>query len=119
MNRSKWLKWQIGAGAAAAVFFMFQTVRASPEFEQAHQMALASISGVPVAPTPRQPLLGGDSGRMGQSAPPGRSGGRQERRPVREDGGGGGQLSQPNMNNNNGTTTPSEQPQIRTRTRRS
>jgi hypothetical protein len=95
---------------------MFQTVRASPDFEQAHQLALASISGVPAAPTPRQPLLGGDSGK-GQSAQPGRSGGRQERRPGRLDG--GGQLSQPNMNPNNGTTTPSEQPQIRTRTRRS
>lgn len=45
MRRSKWLKWQIGAGSAVAIAFLFQTVRASPEFEQAHRQAVAAAAG--------------------------------------------------------------------------
>jgi hypothetical protein len=42
MNKSKWLKWKVGAISAVFIFFLFQHVKESPKFEAAKQVALAS-----------------------------------------------------------------------------
>lgn len=38
-KRSKWLKWQIGAGGTIAFAMLLQTVKADPAFEAAQQKA--------------------------------------------------------------------------------
>jgi hypothetical protein len=57
MKKSKWLKWKIGAGSAILIFFIFQHVKESPEFEAAKQVALASTAAISKPAVPQEESL--------------------------------------------------------------
>ncbi|MFC5451969.1 hypothetical protein [Paenibacillus aestuarii] len=115
MKRSKWLKWQIGAVVIAIVFYLFQEVKASPEFLAA--AAAATKQKAPVVEQQKpEPAFGNGSAPGNETRSKSR---REGRRGGVAQGNGGNRAGNGSDNLNQGRSSTNAQVQPHTRSQAS